>query len=260
MTSATPPGCAASTLPWLPLPPAPCDRRDAHVPNPPFPQAAMDGLSNDALQQVLQHLDWQDLMAAGAACRQLRSAATPDSLLWRRLCLRRWHGPLNTWFPAPPPQLPTNSNHSAAAPQQQRINYRALFLQDNGWTAPEAGMAQQQWAGSSWNDEVVAVQPSAAADGSTLVAVSSSRELRLLQIDGSPEPKLRPLRAGVHVLRGGHVQWSSLAALPGGDGSLVAAGSCHGSITLWRLPEWRSVAPAQAEAERVATLAAPGNK
>ncbi len=220
----------------------------------------MDGLSNDALQQVLQHLDWQDLMAAGAACRQLRSAATPDSLLWRRLCLRRWHGPLNTWFPAPPPQLPTNSNHSAAAPQQQRINYRALFLQDNGWTAPEAGMAQQQWAGSSWNDEVVAVQPSAAADGSTLVAVSSSRELRLLQIDGSPEPKLRPLRAGVHVLRGGHVQWSSLAALPGGDGSLVAAGSCHGSITLWRLPEWRSVAPAQAEAERVATLAAPGNK
>lgn len=220
----------------------------------------MDGLGNDALQQVLQHLDWQDLLAAGATCRQLRSAAAADSLLWRRLCLRRWHGPLNTWFPAPPPQLPASSASAPPALQQQHVDYRALFMQDNGWTAPAAGVELKQWAGSSWNDEVVAVQPCGAADGTTLVAVSSSRELRLLRIDASPTAALGPVRAGVHVREGSNLQWGSLAALPGSDGSLVAAGSCHGSVTLWRLPEWRSAAPAQAAAQQLATLAFPGNE
>lgn len=220
----------------------------------------MDGLGNDALQQVLQHLDWQDLLAAGATCWQLRSAAAADSPLWRRLCLRRWHGPLNTWFPALPPQLPASSASAPPALQQQHVDYRALFMQDNGWTAPAAGVELKQWAGSSWNDEVVAVQPCGAADGTTLVAVSSSRELRLLRIDASPTAALGPVRAGVHVREGSSLQWGSLAALPGSDGSLVAAGSCHGSITLWRLPEWRSAAPAQAAAQQVATLAFPGNE
>lgn len=221
----------------------------------------MENLGNDALQHVLQHLDVRDLMAAGAACRQLRCATAPDSPLWRRLCQRRWHGPLNTWFPAPPPQRPAASAPAPSASQQAAVDYQALFLHDNGWAAPTAGMALQQWAGSSWNDEVVAAQPSAAADGSTLVAVSSSRELRLLRIDGSPAATLQPQRAGVHTGQGGgRVQWSSVAALPAADSNLVAAGSCHGTLALWRLPEWHSVAPAQPAAERVAHLAFPANK
>ena len=232
----------------------------------------MDRLSNDALQQVLQHLDWQDLLAAGAACRQLRAAAAADSPLWRRLCQRRWHGPLNTWFAPQPPQPPSSSSATSAAAAvaaeaaptaaagQQAIDYRALFLHDNGWAAPDAGMAVQQWAGSHWNDEVTAAQPSAAADGSTLVAVSSSRELRLLRLDASPGAQRQVRRAGTHRASSGGEQWSSLAVLLGGGGELVATGGCRGRVTLWRLPEWHSAAPAQAAAQPAATLALAANK
>lgn len=224
-------------------------------------QFQMETLPADALNAVLAKLDHIDLLAASSACRQMRAAATADSALWRALCTRRWHGTLNTALwplrPSAPPQQPQQQPQQ----QQPRADYRAVFASDNGWSAPR--LATQRYAGSSWSDELVALHPSTAPDGTTTIVVSSCKELRILEAGPSPEDQVQIRRAANVALRSGRELWSSVAALPAtvaGAEGLVAAGGCHGRLALFRLPEAHGSAPSADVMEPASSLVFPGNR
>lgn len=126
-------------------------------------------------------------------------------------------------------------------------------------------MSVQRYAGVRWADEIVALQPQTAADGSTTIAVSSCRELRLLQLDAPPGSPLQVLRAANHSVHSDRRElWSSVAALgradepAGGDGWL-AAGGCHGRLALFQLPPSGSSSPSRAALRPSAVLDFPGS-
>ncbi|KAL4440486.1 hypothetical protein ABPG75_003487 [Micractinium tetrahymenae] len=206
-------------------------------------------LSPDALHVVLSQLEFPDLLAASATCRQLRAAASAPQL-WERLCRRRWAGSLTTSLFRGGPKLGNVPD------------YRQLFLQDNGWAWPQ--LTVQRYAGVRWADEIVALHPQTAADGSTTVAVSSCRELRLLRLDATPGSPLQVLRAANHsVHSGGRELWSSVTALApaddaGGGEGWVAAGGCHGRLALYQLPPSGSTSPTHAALRPAAVLDFPG--
>ncbi|PSC71937.1 F-box only 3 isoform X2 [Micractinium conductrix] len=228
-------------------------------------QLSLPALQPDALQCILQHLDYSALLAAGSSCRALRDAATAPPL-WRRLCDRRWSDGLNAQLygsivpqtaqaaqPAAPPLSPT----AALAPQ---TDYRSLFLSDNGWAAPRLAVAR--YAGVRWADEIVAVAPAAEPDGGTTITVSSCRELRVLHLPADPGGPLRVLRAANTAQNSARELWSSVAALPagpaGGDG-WVAAGGCHGRLVLFQLPESSCTSPSQVAVRPAAVIDFPGD-
>lgn len=234
----------------------------------------MESLSNDALHGVLRHLSPADLLAAGQTCGVLRGAAKSKEL-WRQHCTRRWHEPNVHLYPADPDGSRSNSGSptvagsaaagaaspGAGAPQPQ-ADWRLLYVEGNGWSPgpghwPDLHVAR--WAGCSWADELVALQSAAAAvaGSSTTIAISSCRELRLLELGAHPQAQLQTLRAGVHAQGPGSELWSAVAALPGGR---VAAGGCYGRLALFHLPQWRSASPGQALIEPEAALAFPDNR
>ena len=142
-------------------------------------------------------------------------------------------------------------------------DHRALFLADNGW-APGAPLGVSQWAGCSWEDELVGVGVAPGQPCDT-IAVSTCRELRLLHLSatGDGGVQLRPLRAARHSSAAGAnaEQWSAVAALSsGGDGGLVAAGGCFGRLALFQLPEHGSGCPAKAAVQPAAALAFPESR
>lgn len=204
----------------------------------------MDSLDAHVLHAILGRLDWPDLLAAQASCRRLRAAAGP---CWGTQCRRRWHTPNERLFAA--------AAGGASAP----VDHRALFLADNGW-APGAPLSIAQWAGCSWEDELVAVQPGPL----DTVAVSSCRELRLLQLSTSNDGRvqLRPLRAARHRPAAGASaeQWTAVATLPSSGEGVMATGGCFGRLALWQLPEWGKGSPAQAAVQPIASLAFPGSR
>jgi hypothetical protein len=224
----------------------------------------MDSLPADALHSVLEKLDPAGLLAATSTCRRLHTAAAQDSVLWRDLCRRRWGGGLNTalWaLPLQPAPLAHHICHHQQQQQQQqqqllhgRPNYKALFLRDNGWAAPR--FAVQRYAGSAWSDELAAVHASTADDGTTTVAVSSSRELRILEAGPEASATLRVRRAADVARHSGGEVWSAVAAVSAGQG-LVAAGGCGGRLALWRLPEAGGQGPSAHAVQPTAVLPFP---
>ncbi len=120
-------------------------------------------------------------------------------------------------------------------------------------------------AGVRWADEIAAVEPQTAADGSTTIAVSSCRELRLLRLDAVPGSRLQVLRAANHSVHSGRELWSSVAALagadePAGGEGWLAAGGCHGRLALFQLPCSGSTSPAHAALRPAAVLDSPGSR
>jgi hypothetical protein len=231
----------------------------------------METLGRDTFHSVLARLDFLDLIAASSSCRLLRDAADPAGPLWQDLCHRRWGtaggsggAALNTSvFPV---EQPDSAAIDQGQPQQQAgADYKAILLQDNGWADPGA-LSVQQYAGSAWSDEVVAVQPScsAAGGGACSIAVSSCRELRILSLEGSPGAQLQVQYAGTHAAHSRGELWSSLAPVPpeaaGGSAGLVAAGGCRGRLALFRLPPNRSTAPSRLSVQPAAMLTFPGNR
>lgn len=214
----------------------------------------MDSLPHDALNHVLEKLGPSDLLAASSTCRHLRAAAAPDSELWHGLCRRRWAGGLNAALWALTAQPSFQGQHSHQQQQQQqpgRPNYKSLFVRDNGWAAPR--FAVRQYAGSSWSDEVAAASASTADDGTTTVADSSTRELRVLQAGPEPHAALRVQRAADVARHSGDEIWSAVTALRCGEG-LVAAGGCFGTLALWRLPEAGGQGPSALSVQPAAVL------
>lgn len=212
----------------------------------------LDTLPRDALEAVLGKLEWRDLLSAVSACHTLRDAGQPA---WLAQCRRFSPGGLNAHLFPPSPPAPPGSN--SPPPRHRTADFKALFLHDNGW-GPGLGLELRRWAGCRWADELVAVQPDEADDGATLVAVSTCRELRVLQLGPEPTAQLQTQRAGMHGAGGPSTElWSSVAALPGG---LVAAGSCHGRLALFCLPEHGSACCSQARVQPTAALALPGNR
>lgn len=133
-------------------------------------------------------------------------------------------------------------------------------------TRRPCSVATPPGAGVRWADEIVALQPQTAADGSTTIAVSSCRELRLLQLDAPPGSPLQVLRAANHSVHSDRRElWSSVAALggadepAGGDGWL-AAGGCHGRLALFQLPPSGSSSPSRAALRPSAVLDFPGSR
>lgn len=120
-------------------------------------------------------------------------------------------------------------------------------------------------AGVRWADEIAAIQPRTEADGSTTIAVSSCRELRLLRLDAAPGSRLQVLRAANHSVHSGRELWSSVAALaaadePAGGEGWVAAGGCHGRLALFQLPPGGSSSPSHAALRPAAVLDLPGSR
>lgn len=221
-------------------------------------------LPQDALERVLGELAWPDLLRASQASAALATATRP---LWRSHCERRWSpGGLNTHlFASPPPPAPPLGAGAplppaaALRPPSPPADYKALFLRRNGW-APGLELELRRWAGCRWADELVAVQPGAAdgASGTSLVAVSTCRELRVLELGAQPGAQLQTLRAGMHAGGGpGTELWSAVAALPDG---MVAAGGCHGRLALFRLPAHHAACCSQERVQPAAALALPGNR
>lgn len=209
----------------------------------------MEALPADALHCILASLGYRDLLAASSACRHLRTAAAADSELWRNMCWRRWHrSSLNApLFTLPRQQLDGD--------QHLRPDYRSLFTSGNGWVAPR--FALQRYAGSSPRDELLALQPSIGEDGTT-IAVSSRRELRILELGSCPSARLQVLRAANVQQDSGQESWISVASI--GSEGLVAAGGASGCLAAFQLPEAASGAPSPHSVAATATLAAPGNR